>query len=49
MFQRLICTMCTAAGLWFAGPAVAEEVLLGLGYDRTRDGHGFDLHKLGDT
>ena len=29
-------------------PAVAEEVIFGLGYDRSRDGHGFELHKAGD-
>jgi hypothetical protein len=32
-----------------ASPVKAEEILLGLHYDRARDGHGFELHKLGDT
>lgn len=32
-----------------AMPVKAEEILLGLHYDRARDGHGFELHKLGDT
>jgi hypothetical protein len=33
----------------FSIPAAAEEVILGLGYDRARDGHGFELHKAGDV
>ncbi len=28
---------------------IAEPILLGLGYDRARSGHGFDIHKVGDS
>ncbi|KAA9130207.1 hypothetical protein F3N42_13655 [Marinihelvus fidelis] len=31
-----------------AASLLAEEVRLGLGYDRARNGHGFELHKFGD-
>jgi len=31
------------------GSAHAEPIKLGLGFDIERNGHGFDLHKVGDT
>lgn len=49
MRHQLIKTLLTLGLLVLAAPVDAEEVLLGLGYDRSRDGHGFDLHKLGEA
>ena len=43
---RLLCALGTL--LLLATPAAAEEVLLGLYYDRAHDGHGYELHKVGD-
>lgn len=39
-----------AAGLALLSTSIfAEDITLGLGYDRSRNGHGFELHKLGDV
>ena len=46
MKSRLFVALCTLTLL--ASPAAAEEVLLGLYYDRAHDGHGYELHKVGD-
>ena len=31
-----------------AAEALADEIMVGMGYDRAHDGHGFDLHKVGE-
>ena len=35
--------------LFFSSNIDAETFKLGLHYDVTKDGHGFDLHKVGKT
>ena len=44
--MRWLCAICLLSS---SLPVFAAEVSLGLGYDRSRDGHGFDLHKVGNT
>ncbi len=46
--RMLLMTLTVLVGPWLTTTAIAEEVMLGLGYDRSRDGHGFELHKDGD-
>jgi hypothetical protein len=41
--------LCAILIFSFSLPAFANQVKLGLGYDRSRDGHGFDLHKINNT
>lgn len=50
MLRRLNTLLGVLAALVLgAGPALAEPFKLGLAYDVSRSGHGFDLHKAGDT
>ena len=48
-FRQRAMGLGAACLLAFSASAAAGEVWLGLGYDRVYNGHGFDLHKLGDV